>query len=319
MACCVFLAQLITSILELFRRPAKRKAAPVATRPRRRAGLLIGVAVELAAAAVLVVLWGSGGPRMADLGHDGGDSHAGMSHMDTSAGPGWILVAVGAAWFFWAALCSVRRLRPWWVLALTGLGGLAAFAPVVLQAAGRSHLVTMAVIEVVTVFVPLLIFGSGSSPVRPAPQWIRTALTVASIGLAGFLVVLHLPQTAPVLIDGAGLRPWVVVAGLALGFVYWAAVRRTDFVGRLSPVVLFPLETGAVLGLASIAGFQAHSMAAPGALSGAADGRLAGAVMLVACFSAYLTLRRRVSPADGSRAFPARSLNPHALDALSQE
>lgn len=272
---------------------------PAAAIPQRLIpGLWIAAAAEIAVAiavGAMLLHYGVTGRSTPDIA--GMHSHHHPAQMHWSATSLVVAALTAGALIWWV---RTRASFPA-VLTAVGLTGVVVSEPVRVLAL-QSHLVAMAVLEVLLVAVPLLLLaalrrtGVTSRPERSG-AW-ATGLIIATTVYGCFLVVLHLPGIHS-LAGGLTMVPiWLPALAGAIGMTYWAAILLTA--GHATPsarrtALIVGQEVGVIIGLAALfvpSPFMNHP--SPLGLSSTTDQRLGGALMVLTCAAVTLPLARRL-------------------------
>lgn len=282
--------------------------SPVAADPYRLTpGLWIAAAAEIAVAiavGAIMLHYGAAGGSTPDMAEMHLHHHA--AQIDWSATSLVIAALTASVLIWWAA----SRTRIPAVLTAVGLMGVVSSEPVRVLAL-QSHLVAMAVLEVLLVAVPLLLLaalrrtGATLLPERSG-AW-EVGLIIATTVYACFLVALHLPGIHS-LAGGLTMVPlWLASVAVAIGVSYWAAILLTA--GRLTPsarraALIVGQEVGVIIGLAALfvpSPFMGHTT--PLGLSSTTDQRLGGALMVLTCAAVTLPLARRLERQEAAQRF----------------
>ena len=279
--------------------PHQAGAAAVNGGPRLSPGLWIASAIEIAVAVGVsaIILRAGHSPSL-------GDVHgSGMASMHSQHS---VEIPWHAATFV-VALLTVTALI-WWlatrarvpaILAAAGLIGLCTSTPLRILAA-RSHLVGMAMLEVLLVAVPLLIVAAapGRAPSNGSRRSATAWLFVAVLANSALLIALHLPAVHDrgARLDGVPL--WLAILVIAVGSGYWAAILLTARYIRAAVrrgALIVGQEVGAILGLATLVGSGPH-LRHPGAfgMSATLDQRLGGVLMLITCAAVTLPIAKQL-------------------------
>lgn len=281
--------------------PRRAGATAVDDGPRLSPGLWIASAIEIAVAlGVSTIALRAGHPAPISDVH--GSDMAGM-HTQRFVEISWhaatfmIAIFTAAALIWWLA----TRARAPAILAAAGLVGLGVSTPLRMMAV-RSHLVGMAVLEVLLVAVPLLLVaaaprrGPSAGSRRSATAW----LFVAVLANSALLIALHLPAVHDL---GARLDRvplWLPIVVVAVGSGYWAAIlltaRHISAAVRRGALIIGQ-EVGAILGLATLLASGPHLRHATAfGVSATLDQRLGGALMLITCAAVTLPLAKQLDP-----------------------
>lgn len=281
---------------------------PAAANPQRLTpGLWVAAASEITVAIVvgtIMLHYGAADRSTPDMASLHSDHHAAQIHWSATS---LIVAALTASVLMW---WMITRASIPAVLTAVGLMCVVVSEPVRVLAL-QSHLVAMAVLEVLLVAVPLLLLAARRrTGVTPRPErsgaWAAGLITATTV-YGCFLVALHLPGIHH-RAGGLTMVPlWLAASAVAIGMTYWAAILLTA--GHVRPstrrtALIIGQEVGVIIGLAALfvpSPFLDHT--SPLGLSSTTDQRLGGALMVLTCAAVTLPLVRRLERQEAAQRF----------------
>ncbi|OBG02567.1 hypothetical protein [Mycolicibacter sinensis] len=176
----------------------------------------------------------------------------------------------------------------------------------------QSHLIAMAIVEVVLVAAPLLIVagvrGRTDQQAGRSSGWMAGVIA-AVLANSTLLIVLHLPAIHGRAAALTAVPGWLITAAVVIGVGYWSAILLTAGSVPLAlrrAALTIGQEVAAILGLAAIIVPASHThQVNPLGLSAATDQRLGGVLMLITCAVVTLPLMKRLAKS------PAFRMEPH--------